>query len=296
MADQSNHVLTLIGNDISADQLTQIQEFITNAGLTVSAQECLAQGATLFLSGADCHPASLQRELLTLGRQLGIDLTLQITAQQRTDYKLICFDMDSTLIQNETMDEIAVAAGIGEHISKITESVMCGQITFKESFNTRLALLEGFPASRLPEIAKKLTLSPGAKTAISTLRKRGVKIALFSGGFTYFAEGLQAELGPLDFIHANVLEIVDEKLTGKIIGDLVDEKKKAELIQSIAAELNIEMQQTIAVGDGANDIPMLKLAGMGVAYHAKPVVREMAQFVIDHNGLDAILPMLNWKN
>ncbi len=292
-SQQKHTILTILGDGLNPAKAAQAIALVEKSGCTVKSQKALSSVASEFLlETVEPCTQSLQQ---TLATQLGLDVALQPASQQQTDYKLICFDMDSTLIQNETMDEIAIIAGIGAQISEVTESAMRGEISFKESFDKRLALLEGFPVSRLPEIAKKLTLSPGAKTVVSTLRARGVKVALFSGGFTYFAKGLQAELGALDYIHANRLECTDGKLTGKIIGGLVDEKKKAELIQSIAAELGVDLSQTIAVGDGANDLPMLHLAGMGVGYHAKPIVREQADFVVDQLGLESILYLLGIK-
>lgn len=297
MPSMYGSILTLMNDGITesipAAHIARVEQFISAAGFDIASFEAPSEYLSeIKLTGEADNPSTLQAELNQLSETLGLNLIWQTFEQRHTNYRLICFDMDSTLIQNEVMDEIAIVAGIGEHISAITESAMRGEITFQQSFQQRLALLEGFSTDQLPHIAASLCLSPGAKKLISTLRQRGFKIALFSGGFTYFAEGLQAELGPLDYIHANQLEIVDQRLTGKIIGDLVDEKKKAQLIQSIAAELNIRLAQTIAVGDGANDIPMLQLAGMGVAYHAKPVVKTSAQYVIDHGGLDLILPLL----
>ncbi len=207
---------------------------------------------------------------------------------------LVCFDMDSTLIQHEVMDELAYRYGIGEKIAAITETAMRGEISFKESFDRRLACLDGFDAALIPGIAQSLKLTPGAKTLVKTLKANGTRVAILSGGFENFAVQLQQELGELDAIHANILEIDGGKLTGRISNQLVNETRKLDLIKQLSADYGLEPAQTIAVGDGANDIPMLLHAGLGVAYRAKPLVQEKAPHCINHNDLSAILYALGY--
>lgn len=223
-----------------------------------------------------------------------LDAILQTSALAQTVKKLACFDMDSTLIQHEVMDELAYRYGIGEEIAAITESAMRGEISFKESFDKRLACLEAFDGALIPEIAQSLKLTPGAKVLVKTLRENSTKVAILSGGFENFAVHLQNELGPLDAIHANILEINNGKLTGRISNKLVDESRKLDLIRQLSTEQGLLAEQTIAVGDGANDIPMLLHAGLGVAYRAKPVVQERAPHCINYNDLSAILYILGY--
>ena len=209
--------------------------------------------------------------------------------------KLACFDMDSTLIQHEVMDELAYEYGIGEKISAITESAMRGEISFKESFEQRLACLKGFDAALMPGIAQRLKMMPGAEVLIKTLKANDTKVVILSGGFENFATYLQKMLGPLDAIYANILDVDNGRLTGKISNQLVNETRKLELIRELAQHQGISERQTIAVGDGANDIPMLLHAALGIAYRAKPLVQEKARHCINHTNLAAILYVLGYK-
>jgi len=238
-----------------------------------------------------------QRKALSqhLGTVFSLDAILQLQQHAETPKKLACFDMDSTLIQHETMDELAYRYGIGEKISAITETAMRGDISFKESFDQRLACLEGFDSTLFPEISQNLTLTPGAEILVKTLKTRGTKVAILSGGFENFAVFLQETLGPLDAIYANILEIENGKLTGRISNELVNETRKLKLIKELAEKQGIDDSQTIAAGDGANDIPMLLHAGLGVAYRAKPLVQEKAQHCINHTNLAAILYVLGYQ-
>ncbi|WP_299979726.1 phosphoserine phosphatase SerB [uncultured Pseudoteredinibacter sp.] len=213
----------------------------------------------------------------------------------REEGALACFDMDSTLIQVEVIDELAKAAGVGEQVAAVTEAAMRGELDFSESFIQRMATLQGLDESVLAEIAANIPLSPGMPELIASLKQLGFKTAIFSGGFDYFAGQLQQRFG-FDQVFANRLDIVDGKVTGKAIGDIVDARRKADLLEQLATEYNVPMSSTIAVGDGANDLLMLAKAGMGVAYRAKPIVREQAEFSISTLGLDAVLYLLAQSN
>lgn len=242
----------------------------------------------------DLSKEDTKRITQALSKTYGLDACIQTKNIANTPKKLACFDMDSTLIQHEVMDELAFRYGIGEEISAITDSAMRGEISFKQSFEQRLACLEGFDASLMPNIAKTLKIMPGAITLIKTLRAKGVKIVILSGGFKNFATHLQNALGHMDAIHANVLEVSNGKLTGKISNKIIDETQKLSIIKALEKQSGLNTNQTIAVGDGANDIPMITYAGLGVAYHAKPIVQEKAAHCINHTKLSSILYLLGY--
>jgi phosphoserine phosphatase len=209
----------------------------------------------------------------------------------RRTRRLVAFDMDSTLIEAEVIDELASAAGVGEKVAEITERAMRGEIDFKESFAARVALLKGLDESVLEGIAESLPITEGAERLVSTLKKLGYKTAILSGGFTYFGHYLQKRLG-IDYVYANELAIEEGRVTGEVSGVVVDGQRKAELLREIAQREGIDMEQVIAVGDGANDLPMLSIAGLGIAFRAKPIVRENAKQSISTLGLDSILYLL----
>lgn len=237
----------------------------------------------------------MRRELLKSAVEMDVDIAYQEDNVFRRNRRLFAFDMDSTLIAAEVIDELAAAAGVGPEVAAITERAMRGEIDFAESFATRVALLKGLDASLLEKIAADLPLSEGAERLVSTVRKLGYKTAILSGGFTYFGHYLQKRLG-IDYVFANELEIVDGKVTGKVSGQVVDGQRKAELLRQLAAEENILLDQVIAVGDGANDLPMLSIAGLGIAFRAKPIVKESARHSISTLGLDGILYLLGYSD
>ena len=224
-----------------------------------------------------------------------IDLSFQKDDIFRRSRRLVCFDMDSTLINTECIDELAEKAGVGEQVKAITESAMRGEIDFTESFRRRVSLLKGLDESVMEEIARNLPFNEGLERMMMILKRVGYKTAILSGGFTYFGKFLQQRFG-FDYVYANELEIVDGKLTGNFIGEVVDGRRKAELLRLLCQFEGISLEQSVAVGDGANDLPMLSLAGLGIAYHAKPKVKANAKQSISTIGLDGILYFLGLKD
>lgn len=302
----ANYALCLVSNTALAPQLRSIRSALETRGYDVSAQLALNPGFnpadpdplsdayTLNFSG-NCDAACRKSLSQALSEQFDLDAFIQADSEARTPKKLACFDMDSTLIQHEVMDELAYRFGIGEQISAITESAMRGELSFKQSFEQRLSCLKGFDTDSLKEIAQSLKLTPGATTLIKTLKTHGVKVAILSGGFENFAVHIQNQLGEVDYIYSNILEIEQGKLTGKISNELVDENRKLKLIGQLARKNDLSPSQTLAVGDGANDIPMLLYAGIGMAYRAKPLVREKAPYCINRTTLASILYMLGFS-
>ena len=243
------------------------------------------------VSGSLDIPGQLRGQLLKISEETGIDISFHVDDIYRHARRLVVFDMDSTLIQGEVINILAQHVGAGDQVAKLTAATMNGELDFKESFTRRVALLKGLDEKVLVEVAQNLTLTEGAERVINTLKKLGYKIGIISGGFDYFGEYLQNKLG-LDYVFANVLEIKDGKVTGNITGDIIDGPKKAEILKTIARVENISLQQTIALGDGANDLHMISIAGLGVAYHAKPVVKENAEQSISSVGLDGLLYLM----
>jgi phosphoserine phosphatase len=228
---------------------------------------------------------------MVLASELDIDIAYQEDTMFRRNRRLVAFDMDSTLIDAEVIDELAKAAGVGMQVAAITERAMRGELDFTASFRARVALLKGLDESVLNTIAARLRLNEGAERLVSTLKKMGYKTAILSGGFNYFGQHLQRQLG-IDYVFANELEIRDGKVTGEVVGEVVDGQRKAALLREIAAKENISLEQVIAVGDGANDLPMLSIAGLGIAFRAKPIVKQSARQSISTLGLDGILYLL----
>lgn len=295
-------VITLIGTPLQADVLRAVADAVADEGWCRQEERWLslpgaARGCVEWrvcpADAADADPAAadLRDRLRGQSSALGVDIALQVDDLLRCHRRLIVFDMDSTLVEAEVIDELARAAGSWDQVSGITERAMRGELEFADSFRERLATLCGLSEHHLPAIADGLVISPGAATLVATLKAAGYRSAIVSGGFEFFARRLAAALG-IDEVFANALAIVDGRVTGEAQGRIIDGPRKAELLQAIADSLELSNEQVIAVGDGANDLPMLGLAGLGVAYRAKPVVRAAADQAITHSGLDSILFLL----
>jgi phosphoserine phosphatase len=300
----ARYIITLLARKITSDQLARVTAVISKHGLNIDSinrlsgriplgePPALSKACVEFSArGSIRDSAVFRRELLEVAGVLEVDLAFQQDNMYRRTRRLVAFDMDSTLIEAEVIDELAKLAGVGEQVSAITERAMRGEIDFSESFRARVALLEGLEESALDRVASELKITEGAEHLISTLRTLGYKTAILSGGFTYFAKHLQARLG-MDYVYANELDIAQGVVTGKIQGEIVDGARKAQLLQQLADDLGIDLQQVIAVGDGANDLPMLSIAGLGIAFRAKPLVKKSAEQSISTLGLDAILYLL----
>ena len=306
---KSRYIVTVLGKVITAHQLSMVTSALTEQDLNIDSIIRLTGRPSLEVSDENsvraCIELSVRGELkdkkllsaklMNYTAELGIDISFQKDDMYRRNRRLICFDMDSTLIKTEVIDELADRAGVGEQVRAITESAMRGEIDFSESFKQRVALLKGLDESVMEDIAKNLPIMDGAARLISLLKKIGFKIAILSGGFTYFGNALK-KLFDVDYVYANELEIIDGKLTGNYLGDIVDGKRKAELLKLIAQVEKIDLEQVIAVGDGANDLPMLNIAGLGIAFHAKPKVKENAQQSISTIGLDGVLYFLGFRD
>ncbi|OIP81867.1 MAG: phosphoserine phosphatase SerB [Porphyromonadaceae bacterium CG2_30_38_12] len=307
---KGRYVVTILGKEITAHQLSKVTKAITNQDLNIDSIKRLTGRITLTEEVDEsnirsCIELSVRGELqdkkalsakfMQYSANLGIDISFQKDDIFRRNRRLICFDMDSTLIKTEVIDELADKAGVGEQVRAITECAMRGEIDFTESFKQRIALLKGLDEHVLEEIASSLPIMDGAERLMSILKKCGYKIAILSGGFSYFGLHLK-KLFDVDYVYANELEIVNGKLTGNYVGDIVDGKRKAELLRLIAQVEKIDLEQVIAVGDGANDLPMLNIAGLGIAFHAKPTVKENVQQSISTIGLDGILYFLGFRD
>lgn len=307
---KNRYILTIIGRSLSAAQIGAAAKVATEQGLNIDSIRRLTGRMSLrnpsaknvraciefSLRGTPVDREKMQEELMHLSGEMGFDFSLQKDDMYRRMRRLICFDMDSTLIQTECIDELAERAGVGAEVRAITESAMRGEIDFKESFTRRVALLKGLDASVMQEIADKMPITEGVDRLISVLKTCGYKIAILSGGFTFFGEYLQKRYG-IDYVYANELEIDDNgKLTGNFIGEIVDGRRKADLLKLIAQMEKVNMAQTIAVGDGANDLPMLSEAGLGIAFHAKPRVVANARQAINTIGIDGVLYFLGFKD
>lgn len=307
---KNRYIITLLGRVVNAAQIGDVAGVIFKHGLNIdairrmtgrmplegvdesSARSCIEISVRGALSDQD--NARFQRELMSLP-EVGLDISFQKDDIYRRSRRLICFDMDSTLVHTECIDELAERAGVGDQVRAITESAMRGEIDFVESFTRRVALLKGLDESVMKEIAENLPYNEGLERMMKVLKRVGYKTAILSGGFTYFCKYLQQKFG-FDYVYANELEIEDGKLTGRFVGDVVDGKRKAELLKLLCQVEGINLAQAVAVGDGANDLPMISLAGLGIAYHAKPKVKANAKQGISTIGLDGILYFLGLKD
>lgn len=308
MQGKNRYILTLLGRKLTAQQIAGATKILANQGLNIDAIRRLTGRVPLderkakvraciefSVRGTPRDIDELQSELMRLSTTLDMDFSFQKDTMYRRMRRLICFDMDSTLIKTEVIDELAKRAGVGEQVQEITARAMRGEIDFRESFKERVALLKGLDESVMKDIAEHLPITEGVERLMYVLKRYGYKIAILSGGFTYFGNYLKERFG-IDYVYANNLEIVDGKLTGRYVGDIVDGKRKAELLQLLAQVENVDIAQTIAVGDGANDLPMLSVAGLGIAFHAKPKVKANAKQSINTIGLDGVLYFLGFKD
>ena len=302
------HIVTLLARKIEAQHLAALTAVVSSYQLNIDKMLRLSGRINLHetdqlgracvefsVRGEASDPQAFKKSLLELAHQYDIDIAFQEDNIFRRNRRLVVFDMDSTLIDAEVIDELAKEAGVGQQVAEITEAAMQGKLDFKQSFEQRLALLEGLDASVLPKIAKRLQLNEGAEHLISTLKKLGYKTAIVSGGFSFFGEYLQEILG-VDYVYANQLDIENGKVTGRVRGDIIDGQRKADLLRELAERDGLMLEQVIAVGDGANDLPMLDIAGLGIAFRAKPLVEASAKQAISSLGLDGILYLLGYSD
>jgi phosphoserine phosphatase len=302
-------LVTVLGREIRAEHLAAVSQVLAGGGLNIDRIERLSSRLPLVPAGETVRRAcvefavsaetsdedQLRAGFMRIAQETGIDIAFQHDNLYRRTRRLVAFDMDSTLIEAEVIDEMAREAGVGEQVAAITEAAMRGELDFQQSFRRRVALLKGLPASSLDRIAARIQLMEGAERLVSTLRRLGYKTAILSGGFTWFGRQLQQRLG-IDYLHANELEVRDGLVTGEVTGIIVDGRRKAELLKEIARQENLSLEQVIAVGDGANDLPMLGVAGLGIAFRAKPLVRETARQSVSSLGLDGILYLLGVRD
>lgn len=310
MQGKNRYIITILGRKITARQISETTRIISEQGLNIDAitrlsgrmplneEELPAAKACIELSvrGTPDNREKMQADFMHLSQELNFDISMQEDTIYRRSRRLICFDMDSTLIRTEVIDELADRAGVGEQVRAITESAMRGEIDFQESFTRRVGLLRGLDVSVMKEIAENLPITEGVDRLMEVLKRSGYKTAILSGGFTYFGNYLKQKYN-FDYVYANELEVgPDGKLTGRYVGDIVDGRRKKELLRLLAQVENINIAQTIAVGDGANDLPMLSEAGLGIAFHAKPKVKAEAQQSISTIGIDGVLYFLGFKD
>lgn len=307
---KGRYIVTMLGREITARQIAEVAKIIAGQDLNIETiqrltgrmpldeeQQPLTKGCIeMSVRGTPRDHEALQADFMRLASELNFDISFQEDNMYRRSRRLICFDMDSTLIRTEVIDELADRAGVGAEVRAITESAMRGEIDFNESFRRRVALLKGLDISIMKDIAENLPITEGVERLMKVLKRSGYKTAILSGGFTYFGEYLKRRFG-FDYVYANELEVgPDGKLTGRYVGDIVDGRRKKELLRLLAQVENIDIAQTIAVGDGANDLPMLSTAGLGIAFHAKPKVKAEASQSISTIGIDGVLYFLGFKD
>ena len=307
---KDRHIITLLARKITAEQLADVTTTVADNGLNIDSIARLSgrvhlEGEALNQDSRACIEISVRGEpqngeamraaFLSIANERNLDIAFQRDSAYRRNRRLVVFDMDSTLIRSEVIDELAREAGVGKQVAEITEQAMRGELDFNESFKARVALLKGLDEGALGRVRERIQLTEGAERLISTLRALGYRTAILSGGFTWFGQWLQQLLG-IDYIHANELEIENGQVTGRVVGQIVNGQRKAELLRGIAAQEGISLEQVIAVGDGANDLPMLGEAGLGIAFRAKPLVKQNAEQAISTLGLDGILYLIGVRD
>lgn len=301
-------IITLLGRRLTAAAIADVSRVVAEMGLNIDGIKRLTGRMPLHgenplskscvqisVRGNLDDQTEMQKRFMEIANLREVDISLQEDTMYRRARRLVCFDMDSTLIGTEVIDELADRAGVGAEVRAITESAMRGEIDFCESFTRRVALLKGLDESVMRDIAENLPITEGVDRMMTALKRTGYKTAILSGGFTYFGNYLKQRFG-FDYVYANELEIKDGKLTGRHLGDIVDGRRKAELLRLLAQVENVNIKQTIAVGDGANDLPMLATAGLGIAFHAKPKVKATADQSLSTIGLDGILYFIGFKD
>ncbi len=308
MQGKNRYIITILGRKLTAKQISGITRIIAEQDMNIDDIKRLTGRIPLdenartpkasvefSVRGTPGNKEQMKAAFMKLSSEQEVDISFQEDDMYRRMRRLICFDMDSTLIETEVIDELAIRAGVGDQVKAITEAAMRGEIDFCESFRQRCSLLKGLDVSVMQEIAENLPITEGVDRLMRILKKVGFKIAILSGGFTYFGNYLKQKYN-IDYVYANELEVEDGKLTGNYLGDIVDGKRKAELLRLIAQVENVDIRQTVAVGDGANDLPMISIAGLGIAFHAKPKVKATAKQSISTTGLDGILYFLGYKD
>ncbi|HEY5855797.1 MAG TPA: phosphoserine phosphatase SerB [Aldersonia sp.] len=294
----STHAVVILGSPLTAKAFSAVSRKLAQQGANIDSIRGIADypvtGLELLVSatntGADAD-ALLRTGLAEVAVRTGVDVAVERAGLARRAKRLVVFDVDSTLIQGEVIEMLAARAGVADEVRAVTEAAMRGEIDFEESLRQRVATLEGLEESVLDEVAAAIVLTPGARTTIRTLRRLGYHCGVVSGGFRRVIDPIAHDL-ELDYVAANHLEVLEGRITGKVVGNIVDRQGKATALRAFAAEVGVPMEQTVAVGDGANDIDMLNAAGLGVAFNAKPALREVADTALSHPFLDAVLFVL----